>query len=56
VDLRCRNPPRYFSQLKALEIYLIEAASGQELHLKPTAGCKISALIFDFFLWKGGVY
>ena len=25
------------------------------LHLKPTAGCQFSTLIFDFFLWKGGV-
>jgi hypothetical protein len=29
---------------------------GGSLHLKPTAGCKISALIFDLFLWEGGVY
>jgi hypothetical protein len=23
------------------------------LHLKPTAGCQISTLIFDLFLWRG---
>jgi hypothetical protein len=26
------------------------------LHLKPTAGCQISTLIFDFFLWRGVLY
>ena len=26
------------------------------LHLKPTAGCQISTLIFNFFLWRGGLY
>jgi hypothetical protein len=46
VGLRCRNPPRYLSQLKAREIPLIETPSGQEL----------CPLIFDFFLWKGGLY
>jgi hypothetical protein len=23
------------------------------LHLKPTVGCQISTLIFEFFLWRG---
>ena len=27
---------------------------GGFLHLKPTVGCQISTLIFDFFLWRGG--
>ena len=26
------------------------------LHLKPTAGCQISALIFECFCGKGGLY
>ena len=26
---------------------------GGFLHLKPTAGCQISTLIFDFFMWRG---
>jgi hypothetical protein len=26
---------------------------GGFLHLKPTAGCQISTLIFDFILWRG---
>jgi hypothetical protein len=26
------------------------------LHLKPTAGYQISTLIFDFHLWRGGLY
>jgi hypothetical protein len=36
---------RAFNRLKCL---------GGFLHLKPTAGCQISTLIFDFFLWRGG--
>jgi hypothetical protein len=24
------------------------------MHLKPTSGCQISTLIFDFFLWRVG--
>jgi hypothetical protein len=31
VGLRCRNPHRHLSQLKAREIPLIETPSGQEL-------------------------
>jgi hypothetical protein len=31
VGLRCRNPPRHLSQLKARKISLIEAPNGQEL-------------------------
>ena len=27
---------------------------GGFLHLKPTVGCQISTLIFDFLLWRGG--
>ena len=26
------------------------------MHLKPTAGCQISILIFEKQLWKGGLY
>jgi hypothetical protein len=37
VGLRCRNPPRHLS-LKCL---------GWFLHLKPTAECQISTLIFE---------
>ena len=29
---------------------------GGFLHLKSTTGCQISTLIFNFFLWKGGLY
>jgi hypothetical protein len=29
---------------------------GGILHLKPTAGCQISTLLFEFFLWKAGLY
>jgi hypothetical protein len=29
---------------------------GGFLHLKPTAGCQISTLIFDFFFMEGGLY
>jgi hypothetical protein len=36
---------RVFSWFKCL---------GGFLHLKPTVGCQISTLIFDFFLWRGG--
>jgi hypothetical protein len=35
---------RAFNRLKFL---------GGFLHLKPTARCQISTLIFDFFLWRG---
>jgi hypothetical protein len=35
---------RAFNWLKCL---------GGFLQLKPTAGCQISTLIFDFFLWRG---
>jgi hypothetical protein len=64
VGLRCRNPHRHLSQLKAREIPLIETPSGQEL-CRPyyifhgifieTSPCKktnqISKLIFDTLLW-----
>jgi hypothetical protein len=67
VGLRCRNPPRHFSQLKAREILLIEIPSvnqryflrlylGGFLHLKPTAGCQISTLVFKTKLWRRGLY
>jgi hypothetical protein len=49
VGLRCRNPPRHLSQLKAWEIHLF-------LHLKPTAGCQMSTLIFDFLLWRRSLW
>ena len=26
------------------------------MHLKPTAGCQISTLIFEKKLWRGGLY
>ena len=26
------------------------------MHLKPTAGCQISILIFEKKLWRGGLY
>ena len=26
------------------------------MHLKPTAGCQISILIFENKLWRGGLY
>ena len=26
------------------------------MHLKPTAGCQISTLIFEKKMWKGGLY
>jgi hypothetical protein len=26
------------------------------MHLRPTAGCQISILIFEKKLWKGGLY
>jgi hypothetical protein len=26
------------------------------MHLKPTAGCQISTLIFEKQLWRGGLY
>ena len=26
------------------------------MHLKPTAGCQISILIFEKQLWRGGLY
>jgi len=29
---------------------------GGFLHLKPTAGCQISTLIFEFFFMEGGLY
>ena len=29
---------------------------GASLHLKPTAGCQISTLIFYIFLWRGSLY
>jgi hypothetical protein len=39
------TPHRVFSWHKCL---------GGFLHLKPAAGCQISTLTFDFFLWRGG--
>jgi hypothetical protein len=38
---------RAFNWLKCL---------GGFLHLKPTAECQISTLIFDFFFMEGGLY
>jgi hypothetical protein len=38
---------RAFNWLKSLDGFL---------HLNPTAGCQISTLIFDFLLWKEGLY
>jgi hypothetical protein len=37
VGLRCRNPPRHLSQLKAREIPLIETPGGQEHYGKKKA-------------------
>jgi hypothetical protein len=79
VGLRCRNPTRHLSPLKAQEIHLIDwwrqsswphvvyvkgiarafnwlKCLGGFLHRKPTVGCQISTLIFDFFLWRGSLY
>ena len=38
---------RVFNWLKCL---------GGIMHLKPTAGCQISILIFEKILWRGGFY
>jgi hypothetical protein len=66
VGLRCRNPPRHLSQLKAQEIPLIETPVkgiarafnrlkylGAFLHFKPTVGCQISTLIFEKKIMEG---
>jgi hypothetical protein len=69
--LRCRNPLRHFSLLKTraipltrpLGVYvkgIIRAFNwpkclGGFLHLKPTTGCQISTLIFDFFYGGGSL-
>jgi hypothetical protein len=46
-----RDPPqgivRLFNWLKCL---------GGIMHLKPTAGCQISTLIFEKILWRGNLY
>jgi accessory gene regulator protein AgrB len=44
LEVYVKGIARAFNWLKSL---------GGFLHLKPTAGCQISTLIFDFFLWRG---
>jgi hypothetical protein len=55
VGLRCIIPPRHLSQLRTRAIPLTYPKVGGIMHLKPTAGCQISTLIFEKKLWRGGL-
>jgi hypothetical protein len=63
VGLRCIIPPRHLSQLKTQAIPLTWPKVGKNfdvldiflMHLKPTAGCEISILLFEKKLWRRGV-
>jgi hypothetical protein len=48
-------PPRHLSLLKirAIPVFNWLKCLGGIMHLKPTAGCQISTLIFENKLWKG---
>jgi hypothetical protein len=58
VDSRCIIPHRHLSQLKAQEcssrVFNWRNCLGGIMHLKPTAGCQISTLIFEKKLWRRG--
>jgi hypothetical protein len=56
VGLRCIIPPRYWSQLKTRAVFNWLKCLGVIMHLKPTAECQISTLIFEKKLWRGGLY
>jgi hypothetical protein len=62
-DINTDPPPKYIKDAKFLPTWgvnqryfwafnRLKCLDGFP-HLKPTAGCQISALIFDFFLWRG---
>jgi hypothetical protein len=38
------------------DIFLWNINRGGIMHLKPTAGCQISILIFEKILWRGVLY
>jgi hypothetical protein len=50
VGLRCRNPHRHFSQIKAGPIHLIETPSAPQAH------SRVSNINFDFWIFFCGGY